>query len=149
MEAPHDSGDTAPWACGRGAELERTPVIPFWYCTPCLSGAEPPMLSGVEAAKLPGVLLKGWAVRKFEIELVSKDGLTVIGEANDAESALNLFDKAIRRYAKGAHYRSFGTLANSKGTTRSLRNDPRLRPQGPMSTPIKAFPRRTKSTPAR
>jgi hypothetical protein len=57
------------------------------------------MLSGVEAAKLPGVLLKGWAVRKFEIELVSKDGLTVIGEANDAESALNLFDKAIRRYA--------------------------------------------------
>jgi hypothetical protein len=43
-------------------------------------------------------LLKGRAVRKFEIELVLKDRLTVIDEANDADSASNLFDEAMRKY---------------------------------------------------
>jgi hypothetical protein len=38
---------------------------------------------------------------KYEIELVSKDGHTVIGEANDAESALNVMDEAMREYPTG------------------------------------------------
>jgi hypothetical protein len=52
-------------------------------------------LRGYEAAS---ALLKGWAVRQFEIEPILKDRLTVIGEANDADSALNLFDEAMRKY---------------------------------------------------
>ena len=37
-------------------------------------------------------------MKKFEIELVLKDRFTVIGEANDAEIALDLFDQAMRKY---------------------------------------------------
>jgi hypothetical protein len=37
-------------------------------------------------------------VKKFEIELVLKDRFTVIGEANDSEIALDLFDQAMRKY---------------------------------------------------
>jgi hypothetical protein len=42
--------------------------------------------------------LERLAVKKFEIELVLKDRLSVIGEANDAERALDLFDEATRQY---------------------------------------------------
>jgi hypothetical protein len=38
---------------------------------------------------------------KFVIELVSKGGHSVIGEANDAESALNVMDEAMRQYPTG------------------------------------------------
>ncbi len=37
-------------------------------------------------------------MRKYEIELVSKDGHSVIGEAIDEETALNVMDEAMRRY---------------------------------------------------
>jgi hypothetical protein len=40
-------------------------------------------------------------VSKYQIELVSKDGHSVIGEANDAESALNVMDEALRQYPTG------------------------------------------------
>jgi hypothetical protein len=42
--------------------------------------------------------LERLAVKKIEIELVLKDRFTVIDEANDAESALNLFDQATRKH---------------------------------------------------
>jgi hypothetical protein len=35
---------------------------------------------------------------KFQIELLSKNGASVIGVANDAESALNVMDEAMRQY---------------------------------------------------
>jgi hypothetical protein len=35
---------------------------------------------------------------EYEIELVLKQGQSVIGEANDLESALNCLDDAIREY---------------------------------------------------
>jgi hypothetical protein len=38
---------------------------------------------------------------EYEIELVSKQGQSVIGEANDLESALNCLDDAIREYPRG------------------------------------------------
>ena len=38
---------------------------------------------------------------KFEIELLSKNGVSVIGVANDAESALNVMDEAMRQYPTG------------------------------------------------
>jgi hypothetical protein len=38
---------------------------------------------------------------KFEIELLSKNGASVIGVANDAESALNVMDEAMRQYPTG------------------------------------------------
>ena len=38
---------------------------------------------------------------EFEIELVSKRGFSVVGRANDAESALNLMDVAMREYPTG------------------------------------------------
>jgi hypothetical protein len=38
---------------------------------------------------------------KFEIELLLADGPHVIGAANDAESALNVMDEAMRQYPTG------------------------------------------------
>ena len=38
---------------------------------------------------------------EYEIELVSKRDRSVIGEANDLESALNCLDDAIRKYPYG------------------------------------------------
>jgi hypothetical protein len=38
---------------------------------------------------------------KFEIELLSKNSVSVIGVANDAESALNVMDEAMRQYPTG------------------------------------------------
>jgi hypothetical protein len=38
---------------------------------------------------------------KFEIELLLADGPYVIGVANDAESALNVLDEAMRQYPTG------------------------------------------------
>jgi hypothetical protein len=38
---------------------------------------------------------------EYEIELVSKRDHSVIGEANDLESALNCLDDAIREYPNG------------------------------------------------
>jgi hypothetical protein len=38
---------------------------------------------------------------EYEIELVSKQGQSVIGEANDLESALNCLHDAIREYPRG------------------------------------------------
>jgi hypothetical protein len=38
---------------------------------------------------------------KFAIELLSKNGVSVIGVANDAESALNVMDEAMRQYPTG------------------------------------------------
>jgi hypothetical protein len=38
---------------------------------------------------------------EFEIELVSKLGLSVIGIPNDAKSALNVMDFAMREYPTG------------------------------------------------
>jgi hypothetical protein len=38
---------------------------------------------------------------EYEIELVSKQSQSVIGEANDLESALNCLDAAIREYPRG------------------------------------------------
>jgi hypothetical protein len=38
------------------------------------------------------------AMSKFEIELVSKDGHSVIAEADDEATALNVMDEAIRQY---------------------------------------------------
>jgi hypothetical protein len=38
---------------------------------------------------------------EYEIELVSKRDHSVIGEANDLESALNCLDEAIREYPRG------------------------------------------------
>jgi hypothetical protein len=40
-------------------------------------------------------------MKRFEIELLSKDGPTLLGAALDAESALNVMDKAIRDYPEG------------------------------------------------
>jgi hypothetical protein len=37
-------------------------------------------------------------VGEFEIELVLKERSSVIGKANDVESALNLMDEAMRQY---------------------------------------------------
>jgi hypothetical protein len=42
--------------------------------------------------------LKGWTMGEFEIELVLKERSSVIGKANDVESALNLMDEAMRQY---------------------------------------------------
>jgi hypothetical protein len=41
------------------------------------------------------------AMSEYEIELISKKGHSVIGEANDLECALNCFDEAIRNYPRG------------------------------------------------
>ena len=38
---------------------------------------------------------------EYTIELVSKRDHSVIGEANDLESALNCLDEAIREYPRG------------------------------------------------
>jgi hypothetical protein len=38
---------------------------------------------------------------EYEIDLVSKQSHTVIGEANDLERALNCLDEAIRQYPTG------------------------------------------------
>ena len=38
---------------------------------------------------------------EYEIELISRKDHSVIGEANDLESALNCFDEAIRNYPRG------------------------------------------------
>jgi hypothetical protein len=38
---------------------------------------------------------------EYEIELVSKQSHSVIGEANNLESALNCLDEAIRQYPNG------------------------------------------------
>ena len=40
---------------------------------------------------------------EYEIELVSKQGQSVIGEANDLESALNCLDDAIRELPSQSH----------------------------------------------
>jgi hypothetical protein len=40
-------------------------------------------------------------MRKYEIELFSKDGRSVIGEAIDEETALNVMDEAMRQYPAG------------------------------------------------
>jgi len=40
-------------------------------------------------------------MKRFEIELLSKNGSTLIGSASDAESALSLMDEAIRNYPDG------------------------------------------------
>jgi hypothetical protein len=49
-------------------------------------------------ARRPAALLKGWTMGEFEIELVLKERSSVIGKANDVESALNLMDEAMRQY---------------------------------------------------
>jgi hypothetical protein len=38
---------------------------------------------------------------KYQIELVSKDGRSVIGEAIDEETALDVMDEAMRQYPTG------------------------------------------------
>jgi hypothetical protein len=43
---------------------------------------------------------KGWTMSEYEVELVSKNRHTVIGEANNALSALNFMDEAIRVYPR-------------------------------------------------
>jgi hypothetical protein len=64
-----------------------------------VSGASP-----AHSAKALLILLLSTAVKnmsKFEIELLSKNGVSVIGVANDAESALNVMDEAMRQYPTG------------------------------------------------
>jgi hypothetical protein len=43
---------------------------------------------------------KGWTMSEYEVELVSKNRRTVIGGANNALSALNFMDEAIRVYPR-------------------------------------------------
>jgi hypothetical protein len=57
-------------------------------------------------ASIIGEAVSLWAsavknVSKFEIELLSKNGASVIGVANDAESALSVMDEAMRQYPTG------------------------------------------------
>jgi hypothetical protein len=40
-------------------------------------------------------------MRKYEIVLITKDGHSVIGEAIDEETALNVMDEAMRQYPTG------------------------------------------------
>jgi hypothetical protein len=51
---------------------------------------------------------------EFEIELVSKRGLSVIGVANEAGSALNLLDEAMRRHPTGHIRIRRGTTIHSE-----------------------------------
>jgi hypothetical protein len=59
---------------------------------------------------------------EYEIELVSKQSQSVIGEANDLESALNCLDDAIREYPR-SHIR-----VRRGATILSERVPPVLRP---------------------
>jgi hypothetical protein len=49
---------------------------------------------------LAATLLKGWTMGEFEIELVLAERSSVIGKANDEESALNLMAEAIRQFPR-------------------------------------------------
>jgi hypothetical protein len=61
-------------------------------------------------------------VSKFEIELVSKDGHSMIGEANDEVTALNFMDKAIRKYPTGhIRIRCGTTIVSERVPPRTLR----------------------------
>jgi hypothetical protein len=64
----------------------------------CRAFAGPNLKAAVigEAVSLWASAVKN--VSKFEIELLSKNGASVIGVANDAESALSVMDEAMRQY---------------------------------------------------
>ena len=51
---------------------------------------------------------------EFEIELVSKLGVSVIGAANDAENALNVMDEAMRQYPTDHIQIRCGTMIHAK-----------------------------------
>ena len=53
---------------------------------------------------------------EFEIELVSKPGVSVIGAAKDAENALNVMDEAMRQYPTDHIQIRCGTIIHAKRT---------------------------------
>jgi hypothetical protein len=61
---------------------------------------------------------------EYEIELVMKNGNSVIGEADDWAAALSLMDKAIRRHPS-SHIRI------RRGTTIIAERVPPWKPRGP------------------
>lgn len=95
-----DPESTAIYRIFRNVNLYRPPVVSQFDQTETRPVRHVPWRRcfSARSCEAAGALLKGWAVSKFEIELVLKDKLTVIGEADDAERALNLFDEAIRQY---------------------------------------------------
>jgi hypothetical protein len=57
---------------------------------------------------------------KFEIELVSKDSHSVIAEADDEETALNIMDEAMRQYPTGhLRIRRGTTMVSERVTPRT------------------------------
>jgi hypothetical protein len=62
-------------------------------------------------------------MKRFEIELLSKDGPKLLGAALDAEGALNAMDDAIRKYPDGHIRMSCGTkIAAERIPPRPLKN---------------------------
>ena len=51
---------------------------------------------------------------EFEIELVSKLGVSVIGAASDAENALNVMDEAMRQYPTDHIQIQSGSITHAK-----------------------------------
>ena len=51
---------------------------------------------------------------EFEIELLSKLGVSVIGAATDAENALNVMDEAMRGYPTDHTQIRCGTIVHAK-----------------------------------
>ena len=61
-----------------------------------------------------GLLRVSNVMSEFEIELVSKLGVSVIGAANDAENALNVMDDAMRQYPADHIQIGCGTMIYAK-----------------------------------
>jgi hypothetical protein len=79
----------------------------LWQCEPL--GLSQPNIR-LRSRAFAGPILKAYRqssefvvpfMSKFEIELLSKNGTSVIGVAKDAESALNVMDEAMRQYPTG------------------------------------------------
>jgi hypothetical protein len=96
------------WAppVGRSAKALLT-RLRLWQCEPL--GLSQPNIR-LRSRAFAGPILKAYRqssefvvpfMSKFEIELLSKNGTSVIGVANDAESALNVMDEAMRQYPTG------------------------------------------------
>jgi hypothetical protein len=60
------------------------------------------------------VLETGLMSEKFEIELVSKRCLSLIGVADDAESAINVMDVALREHPTGHIRIQRGSIIHSE-----------------------------------